>query len=208
MALADPINTTCRKIPCWMVYAVGIIPALLLVAGIFTGSLGIDPIKTLEHKTGELALQFFIASLAVTPLGRFLGVRLLKFRRAIGLLAFVYVALHLIVWVGLDMALLWEQMWRDVWKRPYITVGMGAFLLMLPLAISSNNTSVKRMGAKGWQKLHKLAYPGAVLAVIHNVMVQKVWEVEAMIYAGIVVFLIGLRYVPKSSSRGSAARAS
>lgn len=205
MMIADRVNAGARRVPTWVIYALGMVPAALLVAGIFTGGLGVDPVKTLEHETGELALKFFIASMCVTPLARFGGIRLLKFRRALGLITFIYVTLHLIVWVGLDMTLLWEQMWRDIWKRPYITVGMVGFLLILPLAVTSNNASIKRFGAAGWQKLHRLAYPAILLGAIHYVMVQKVWEVEPLVYLAVISALLALRLVPKAKPRAAAA---
>jgi sulfoxide reductase heme-binding subunit YedZ len=158
-----------------------------------TGGLGVEPIKPLEHELGEIAMQLLIIGLCITPLRRFFGINLIKFRRAIGLLAFIYVVLHLGVWVVLDMSLLWPQMWADIWKRPYITIGMVAFVLMVPLAVTSNDASVRRLGAAGWRKLHKLVYPIAVLGAVHFIMVQKVWEIEPVVYLLVVLCILGLR---------------
>ena len=126
------------------------------------GGLGPDPVKAIERGLGERGLQFLLASLAITPLRR-VGLNLLRFRRALGLLSFTYVALHLTAWVWLDMGLRWSEMVADLWKRPYIILGMVGFLAMLPLAVTSTNAAIRRMGAAAWARLHRLAYV-AILA--------------------------------------------
>ncbi len=191
--MKDWINGAARKIPTWAVYIVYLLPVPWLFYLATTGGLGVEPIKPLEHELGEIAMQLLIIGLCITPLRRFFGINLIKFRRAIGLLAFIYVVLHLGVWVVLDMSLLWPQMWADIWKRPYITIGMVAFVLMVPLAVTSNDASVRRLGAAGWRKLHKLVYPIAVLGAVHFIMVQKVWEIEPVVYLLVVLCILGLR---------------
>ena len=191
--MKDWINGAARKIPTWVVYIVYLLPVPWLFYLATTGGLGVEPIKPLEHELGEIAMQLLIIGLCITPLRRFFGINLIKFRRAIGLLAFIYVVLHLGVWVVLDMSLLWPQMWADIWKRPYITIGMVAFVLMVPLAVTSNDASVRRLGAAGWRKLHKLVYPIAVLGAVHFIMVQKVWEIEPVVYLLVVLCILGLR---------------
>ena len=205
-SIVDLFNRNVRKIPTWVVYLSLALPIFLLFYWAVNGQLGPDPINRLERDVGEIALQLIIASLVITPARRFLNINLIKFRRAIGVMAFVYVAVHLGIWVVLDMSLLFAQMWEDIWKRPYITVGMVACLAMIPLAATSNDWSVRKMGAASWRKLHKLAYPIAVLGAVHFIMVQKVWEREPMIYLAIIVVLIGLRYIPKQKATGMKAR--
>lgn len=187
------INGALRRIPKWPLYVISLIPVIALFYAGAVGQLGVDPIKEIEHRLGELSLQVFIASLCITPLCRIARLNLVKFRRPLGLITFFYVALHLLVWVVLDMSLLWGQMWADILKRPYITIGMMSFLLLIPLAITSNDISIKKLGAAGWQKLHMLVYPAILLGAVHNVMVQKVWEAEALIYLGLILFLLSLR---------------
>ena len=148
----------------------------------------------MEHELGEIALQLLIIGLCITPLRQYLGLNLLKFRRTFGLLAFTYVALHLLVWVVLDMSLLWGQMWADIWKRPYITIGMAGFVALLPLAISSNNLSVRKMGAAAWRKLHKLTYVAVILGGIHYLWLVKGIQFEPIIYMAVILGLIALRY--------------
>ncbi|MBO9464300.1 protein-methionine-sulfoxide reductase heme-binding subunit MsrQ [Tropicibacter sp. R15_0] len=189
--MIDRLNTFIRKVPTWFVYLVGALPAPWLLYLALTGGLGVEPIKALEHELGELALQLLIVGLAITPLRRFAKLNLLKFRRAIGLLAFFYVALHLLVWLVLDVQIL-SQIWADILKRPYITVGMAAFALMVPLAVTSNNWSLRKLGAR-WRKLHQLTYLAVLLGALHFVMLVKGFQLEPLIYMAIVLALLATR---------------
>ena len=197
MAVATPVNRATRMVPKWAVYLAGVLPLAWLVYLLFTGGLGVDPVKGLELQLGELTLQFLIASLAVTPLLKYCRINLIKFRRALGLLTFFYVSMHLATWLFLDMQVLWAEILRDLTKRPYIVIGMAAFLLMLPLTLTSNDWAVRRLGAKGWKRLHQMVYGIVILGATHNVMVQKVWEAEALIYFGIILTLLALRLKPR-----------
>ncbi len=185
------VNQIFRRIPVWAIYLLGALPAPWLFYLGLTGGLGIDPIEALEHRYGELALQLLIAGLAITPLRRFTGLNLMKFRRAIGVLTFSYVSLHLLVWLILDVQLP-SQIWADILKRPYITVGMAAFLLLVPLAVTSNNWSVRRLGPR-WRKLHRLVYPIALLGALHYVMLAKGFQIEPLVYLTIILALLALR---------------
>ena len=200
----DPINTFARKVPTWAVYILYSLPIPYLFWLAQTGGLGVEPINALEREMGEITLQLLIIGLAITPARKYVGLNLLKFRRAIGVMAFVYVVVHLGIWVLLDMSLRWEQMWGDIWKRPYITIGMVAFLAMIPLAVTSNNWSLRKMGAASWRKLHKLVYPIAVLGAVHFIMVQKVWELEPLMYLTVILALLALRYIPARKARAAA----
>ncbi len=186
------LNTYARKLPPLAVYALGMVPAIWLVYLALTGGLGVEPIEALEHRLGEIALQLLIAGLAVTPLRRHLGLNLLKFRRAIGVLAFVYVLLHLLVWLFLDVQI-WSQIWADILKRPYITIGMAGFALMLPLALTSNNLSLRRLGPVAWRRLHRLTYAVALLGAVHFVMLSKGFQLEPLAYLAAILGLLALR---------------
>jgi sulfoxide reductase heme-binding subunit YedZ len=192
----DQINRYLRRLPTWVVYLGGAIPAALLLYGAFFGGLGPDPVKGLERPLGEWGLRFLIASLAVTPLMR-VGLRLLKFRRALGLLGFFYILAHFMVWIGLDMGLLWTQIAQDLFKRPYIIVGFAGFLMLLPLAITSNDGMIRRMGGRAWRRLHKLAYPAILAGAVHFLMIGKVYTTEALIYLGLVGVLLAVRLIPQ-----------
>ena len=189
--LTDRLNTALRRVPVWVVYLLGALPAPYLFYMAATGGLGVEPIKALEHELGQWALQLLIAGLAVTPLRRHLGVNLMRFRRAIGVLAFCYIGLHLLVWLLLDVQIP-AQVWGDIVKRPYITIGMASFLLLLPLALTSNNLSVRRLGP-AWRRLHRLVYPAVLLAAVHFVMLRKGLQIEPLIYLGLILALLALR---------------
>ena len=193
--MVDLINRGARKIPTWAVYIVYLLPVPFLLYLAQTGGLGREPIQALEHELGEIAIQLLIIGLCISPLRRFFGVNLIKFRRAIGLLAFTYVVLHLLVWAVLDVQSL-ERVWADIVKRPYITIGMAGFVLMLPLALTSNNASVRMLGA-AWRKLHLLTYPIALLAAVHFIWVRKGFQLEPLIYLAVIVVLLVIRRTRK-----------
>ena len=193
--MISAINSAARRVPNWLLYVLAVIPPAWLLWLAAAGELGVEPVNALERELGLLSLQLLLFGLAITPLQRFAGIRLLKLRRAIGLVSFVYVLLHLLVWALLDVQAL-SQVWADILKRPYITVGMAGFLLLIPLAATSNDRSVRKLGPR-WRKLHRLVYAAVILGAVHFVMVQKVWEAEPLIYLGLAAGLIGLRFVPK-----------
>jgi methionine sulfoxide reductase heme-binding subunit len=198
--LIDRLNGAARRVPAWAVYGVGLVPLAFLVWGAVAGSLGVDPVKVIEHRLGELGLQFLLASLTITPLRR-LGLNLMRFRRALGLLAFGYVALHLMAWVTLDMGLRWSEMAADLWKRPYVILGMAGFLVMLPLAATSSNAAIRKLGPLAWGRLHRLAYVALAAGVLHLVLLSKVWSVEVLVYSGVGLALLVLRLMPRPATR-------
>ena len=130
--------------------------------------------------------------LAVTPFRRLTGISLVMHRRALGLLSFFYVLCHLLVWLVLDVQDL-GRVWADILKRPYITIGMAAFVLLLPVAATSNNWSIRKLGPVRWRRLHQLTYVISVLGVAHYVMVQKVWEAKPLAYLVIILVLLATR---------------
>jgi methionine sulfoxide reductase heme-binding subunit len=190
--LAERANGALRRVPVWPLYVLGALPPVWFFYLGLTGGLGVEPIKELEHRLGEIGLQALIAALAVTPVRRFTGISLLRFRRAIGLIAFYYVACHLLVWLVLDIRDL-GRIWQDIVKRPYITIGMAGFLLLVPLAATSNNWSVRRLGAAAWKRVHWLAYPATILGAVHFVMVAKGWQIEPLVYLGAILALLAAR---------------
>ncbi|WP_090219215.1 protein-methionine-sulfoxide reductase heme-binding subunit MsrQ [Epibacterium ulvae] len=187
----SPLNSWIRRLPVWVVYLLGVLPAPWLFYLGLIGDLGADPVKAIEHRYGELALQLVIAGLAITPLRRHLGLNLMKFRRAIGLLCFFYVSCHLLVWLVLDVQIL-NQILTDILKRPYITLGMLSFIAMVPLAVTSNNASVRGLGRR-WQRLHRLTYLAAVLGGLHYVLLAKGFQVAPLIYLGMILCLMLIR---------------
>ena len=181
----------------WWLYAIGLMPAVWTFYLAVGDQLGADPMKTLERTLGLWALRFLIASLAITPLRRLGGPNLIRYRRALGLLAFYYAAPHVAVYVGLDQGLDVAAIWKDIVKRPYITVGMVAFLTLIPLAATSNTTMIKKLGGAAWQRLHRWVYLAAAAAAIHFIMLVKSWPAEPLVYAAIVAALLLFRAVDR-----------
>jgi sulfoxide reductase heme-binding subunit YedZ len=189
--------------PRWLrplVFAAALIPAVWVVAAIasdfFNGTrlLGSNPIKEAEHFTGRWVLRFLLVTLAVTPVRQLMGWNWLqKYRRMFGLFAFFYATLHLLIYFLLDLELMWGELWADIVERPYITIGMTAFMLLLPLAVTSTAKMVKRLGGKRWAALHRTVYVIAVLGIIHFWMAVKRDVTDPLIYALIVACLLGYR---------------
>ncbi|MFZ1107032.1 MAG: protein-methionine-sulfoxide reductase heme-binding subunit MsrQ [Rhodomicrobium sp.] len=179
--------------PRWPVYALGAAPGLWIFWLALGDRLGADPVKTLEHMLGLWTLRFIIAGLAVTPIRRLGGPNLVRFRRALGLLAFFYACAHLSAYIAFDQGFDARAIAADIAKRPYITIGMAAFAILVPLAATSNAATIKRMGAAAWQRLHRWVYVAAVLAVVHYFMSLKSWTAEPILYAALVAALLLLR---------------
>jgi methionine sulfoxide reductase heme-binding subunit len=196
----DRINAFARRIPNWAVYLLGLIPLGILVWGALFGGLGPDPVKAIERGLGERGLQLLLASLAITPLRR-VGLNLLRFRRALGLLSFLYVTLHLTAWVWFDMGLRWSEMLADLTKRPFVIVGMIGFLVMIPLAATSWNGAIRRLGAAAWNRLHKLAYVAILAGAVHLALLSKVWTTEVLVYLGLALALLAVRLIPRGGFR-------
>lgn len=202
--MIDALNSGLRKLPAWPGYILLAIPSVLLWQAALANQLGADPVKALEHEHGEIAMQILIATLMISPLRRFAGINLLKFRRMLGLMAFAYGCVHFGVYLWLDLQFLWGQIWGDLIKRPYIIVGWLAFVAMIPLAVTSNNLSIRRIGAASWNKLHKLIYPAAVFVVLHYLWLVKSWTTEPLAYAAIILVLLALRLIPRVRRRKTA----
>ncbi|UFS66170.1 sulfoxide reductase heme-binding subunit YedZ [Paracoccus denitrificans] len=194
--MVQHLNRWLRHVPVWAVWLLGLVPLGLLVWDALQGHLGVDPVRDIEHRLGRTAIYFLLATLTVTPLLRLTRLNLMRFRQALGLICFAYVACHLVAWVVFDMAFLWAQMLKDVVKRPYLVFGMLAFAMLLALALTSNRFSIRRMGA-GWRKLHRLVYPAAILAGVHWLWALKVWESWPLTILGTILLLLFLRLLRK-----------
>lgn len=201
MQIVSTINSATRRVPTWALYIVLAIPAVFLTYALFTNQLGSDPIREYEHEVGEWALKLIIVGLMITPLRDWFKLNLIKFRRAIGVMAFLYTFLHLSSYLILDQSLIFSEIWKDIVKRPYITFGMASALLMLPLAITSNNWSIRKLGPQKWNKLHKLVYLAGIGAVMHYLLLTKTWEVEPAVYALILFGLLTYRVVKVRKQR-------
>ncbi len=171
-------------------YILGMMPAVWYFYLGITDQLGADPQNTLERTLGLWALRFLVAALAITPLRPLVGPRLIRYRRTLGLLAFYYAALHVFVYLVLDQGLNIQAIVADIVKRPYITVGMIAFTILVPLAVTSNNTMIRRLSGGTWNRLHRLVYVAAIAAAVHFLMVVKTWNPEPMLYAALIAGLL------------------
>lgn len=192
----QPLNAGLRRVPPVLLYMGGVAWGGWLFWLAATGGLGVEPIEALEHRYGEIALQLIVLGLAVTPLRQRLGLNLMPFRRAIGVLAFGFVAAHFLVWAVLDVQSV-SAIWADIVKRPYVTLGMAGLLLLIPLAATSNNWAVRKLGGLRWRQLHKLVYPAAILGAVHYIWLAKGFQIEPLVYLFLILGLIALRVAPR-----------
>lgn len=193
--MRDAINGALRRWPVWPVYLLGLAPIPWLFWLGATGGLGPEPIKALEHRYGLIGLQFLLAGLCVSPLRRVAGINALRYRRALGLVAFGFVAAHLAVWALLDVQTL-ARVWADIVKRPYVTVGMAGAACLVPLALTSTDRAVRWLGGPRWRQLHRLTYAAVGLGAVHFVMQAKGWQVEPLVYLAATGGLLALRVAP------------
>lgn len=188
------------KIVIWLI---ALRPIAYLTLGIINEDLGANPVETLEHTTGTWALIVLLLSLSMTPI-RLMTKQawVIQLRRLLGLWMFAYACLHVVSYVWLDFALLWDEMWLDIIEHPRIWLGLIAFLLAIPLAITSNSFMMKRLKTK-WKTLHQLVYPLAILAVLHFLWLVKKDLSEPLYYAIALCVLFGIRlyYRYKKSTR-------
>jgi sulfoxide reductase heme-binding subunit YedZ len=176
-----------------ILFTVCLVPFIALVIGAVNNTLGTNPVETMTHETGEWTLRFLLLTLMITPLRRLSGMSwVIKLRRMLGLYAFFYACLHFITYIWFDQYFDWMEIVRDIPKRPFITVGFTAFVLLIPLAVTSNNKMMRRL-KKNWVKLHKLIYVIAVLGVLHFLWLVKADTLEPLIYASILLLLLGYR---------------
>jgi sulfoxide reductase heme-binding subunit YedZ len=173
-----------------------LVPLALLGWDAYHHRLGANPVEFATRSTGVLTLVFLFLTLAVTPLRKLTKANwLIKLRKMLGLYAFFYGALHLLTYVWFDKFFSVSEIVRDVWQRRFILVGMASFLLMLPLALTSTNAAIKRLGGKRWAKLHKLIYATAVGGVVHYCMIVKVITPTQIAFAAVLAALLGARVV-------------
>lgn len=192
----------------WLLLALAFVPVARLIALGFTGGLGANPLEFITHSTGDWTLYLFCTTLAITPLRRLTGMNwLVKMRRMAGLMAFFYLCLHFTTFVWFDHFFDLGEIWKDIVKRPFITVGVMALVLSIPLAITSTNGMVRRLGGKRWQWLHRLIYLIVPLGVLHywwdkagkNLIAQPV------LFAVLVGVLLGLRLLWRFTGNRKAA---
>jgi sulfoxide reductase heme-binding subunit YedZ len=177
-------------------FFVGLMPAALLVWGLYKGSLGANPVERITHTTGDWILIFLFITLSITPLRKITGLLwLIRFRRMFGLYAFFYASLHFLTYIWFDKLFDLHEILVDITKRKFITVGFTAFVLLIPLAITSTTGWIRRLGGKRWQALHRLIYVSAILGVIHYIWLVKADIRTPMEWAAALCVLLGYRIV-------------
>lgn len=179
-----------------IIFILCLLPLVLLCVNFLQDNLGANPFEVLTRSTGEWTLRFLLITLAMTPLRQLTGSPWpLRLRRMLGLFSFFYVCVHLMTYIVLDHFFDWDEILRDIIKRPYITFGMLAFILLVPLAMTSTNKMMKRLGRR-WKSLHKLVYLVAILGVLHFTLLVKADLREPIIYAVILLTLFVIRLKP------------
>lgn len=177
-----------------IIFFLCLLPAVWLLTNFFQDNLGANPFEALTRQSGEWTLRFLLIVLAITPLRKITGlVWLMAYRRMLGLYVFFYACLHLLTYIWFDQFFDWDEIVTDIIKRPFITVGMLAFVLLLPLAITSTNNWMRRLG-KRWKQLHQLVYGIGLLAVLHYVWLVKADLREPLIYTAILIILLAYRF--------------
>jgi len=180
-----------------IVFTLALVPLVWTVWLAYSGELGAEPVLESVKASGLWALRFLLIALALTPLRMLTGVAgLARFRRMLGLFAFFYAAVHLSTYIGLDQFFDWAAIWKEIVKRPYITVGMGAFLILTALAATSTDGMVKRLGGKCWRALHKGVFVAGLAGCLHFIMLVKGWQTAPLVYALICIGLLSFRRWP------------
>jgi sulfoxide reductase heme-binding subunit YedZ len=176
------------------VWVVALLPLAGLLHGFWTDDLTANPIEYVTRELGETALRLLLASLTPTPLRILLGLSWpLALRRLLGLFAFFYAGLHFAVWIVLDHFFDWRTMADDVVKRPWITVGVTALVLLVPLAATSTTGMIRRLGGRAWRRLHRLVYVAAMLGVLHYIWLAKKVLIQPWVYAALLAVLLAIR---------------
>jgi sulfoxide reductase heme-binding subunit YedZ len=181
-----------------IVFVVCLLPLAWLFYRTLTNDLGANPVEAIIRYLGDWALRFILIALAVTPVRILTGwIVVARLRRMLGLYAFVYVVLHILGYVAVDHVFDWMTIWKDIVKRVYITVGMAALLMLIPLAVTSTDAMIRRLGGVAWRRLHLLVYPAAIAGVIHYALMIKAGYQEPLLYAAILAALFAVRIYKK-----------
>ena len=182
-----------KHLPVSLLYLILLIPIPLYFYWGIVNQLGPDPLKFLEHKYGELGLVFLLITLSISPLLRFAKFNLMKFRRCVGLVAFFYVISHICVYFFLDIGLSMDLLLSDLQKRYYIIAGFFAFITLIPLALTSNNFSVRKLNIRIWNKIHSFVYVAIILSIFHFILMSKTWTGELYFYTLVTVIILALK---------------
>jgi sulfoxide reductase heme-binding subunit YedZ len=185
-----------------LVFLLSLLPLAWYGWGMWQDALGANPIEAVTRGLGTWALNFLLITLSVTPARKLTGWHaLMRLRRMLGLFAFFYAVLHLMTYLWFDQFFAWTEIAQDILKRPFITVGMAAFVLLVPLAATSSNAAIRRLGGRRWQALHRSVYAIAILAVLHFSWMVKFDQSRPLLYAAILAVLLGVRALWRERER-------
>lgn len=188
-----------------LLFGLALTPCLWLLGRMLTDDLGVNPVETVTRETGLWGLRFLLATLAITPLRRLTGWNwLMRLRRMLGLYAFFYAGLHMLTWLVLDHFFDWMEIGRDILKRSYITLGFAAFVLLIPLAATSTDGMMRRLGGRRWKRLHGTVYLIGVLAVLHFLWLVKADIRDPAAYGAALALLLGLRFPAAAAAKRQA----
>lgn len=187
------INAALRRLPRGTAWAAGLIPFGLLVWDAVENRLGVDPVRMIEHRSGRAALYFLIATLCVTPLLRLARINAMRFRRALGMLGFLYAGLHVTAWAVLDMGLAWGQIGGDILHRPFLSIGAISLLILALLAATASDAAIRRLGSGRWRAVHRGIYVAAPLAGWHWLLSEKVPGMKAQVILAVILSLLAWR---------------
>jgi sulfoxide reductase heme-binding subunit YedZ len=179
-----------------VVFLLGLAPLAAIVWPFWRGYILPNPLEFIQHSTGDWTLRFLLITLTISPLRKLIRLpELIRFRRMLGLFAFFYACLHFTTYLWFDKVFDVHEIWKDVYKRPFITVGFTAFVLLIPLALTSTAGSIRRLGGRRWQVLHRAIYISAICGVIHYYWLVKSAVIRPLTYAALVTLLLGWRVV-------------
>ena len=195
MHIIKLLNNSIRKIPTWLVYIILSIPALYYTMALLSNQLGPDPIRSYERIMGQYGIKLLVIVLVISPLRDISNINFNKFRRLIGVMSFIYICLHFLSYLILDQSLSIVELWNDIIKRPYITLGIISAFFMLLLAITSNNFSIRTLGVIRWKKLHKFVYIIGIGGGLHFLLLTKTWQIEPIIYCTLIASLLFYRII-------------
>lgn len=185
-------------------FMVCLVPLLRLAWGAWQNELGANPIEFVTRSLGDWTLSFLLITLTISPLRKLTGWHwILRLRRMLGLYTFFYAVLHLTTYLWLDQFFDWSAIAKDILKRPFITIGMSTFVLLIPLAVTSSNAMIRRLGGRRWQQLHRSIYVIAIFAVVHYWWMVKLDTRQPLIYAIILGMLLGIRALWREQERRS-----
>ena len=191
--IIKPISLLLKKIKPSYLYIILLLPLLALIIELMSGGLGVDPMRKIERELGDTGLNLLIFTLALTPITKLTSFNLIRYKRVFGLMSFFYITLHFLTWLLLDMQLRWDEIIISLTKKPFIVLGMVSLVLLVPLAITSNNYSIRKL-SNYWKRVHFLVYPAVIIGGLHYLLMAKTIQFDAVKTLIIILLLITLKF--------------